>query len=95
MRYMDKYGSGFDEYARFNRRLGSSGLQDQNRLRRYSLNIPPADGTLAVPGSALRTPSCIGPAVANGQTTILSISHTLTQEFQDEMHRPVFLTNSR
>ena len=60
--------------------------------KRYSLSIPPADGTSAVQVQHLRTPSCcVGPGRCEWSNyDTLDLVYNLTQEFQDELHRPTF-----
>lgn len=87
----DKYGSGLTNFH------GSTG--DVILLGTKTENLEPCFAEfsshgwdLGGSGSALRTPSCcVGPARCEwSNIDTLDINYSLTQEFQDEMHRPAF-----
>jgi len=87
----DKYGSGLTNFH------GSTG--DMILLGTTTENLEPLFAELTSrgwdlggSGSAMRTPSCcVGPARCEwSNIDTLDITYSLTQEFQDEMHRPAF-----
>ncbi len=87
----DKYGSGLTNFH------GSTG--DMILLGTRTENLEPIFSELTSrgwdlggSGSAMRTPSCcVGPARCEwSNIDTLDITYSLTHEFQDELHRPVF-----
>lgn len=87
----DKYGSGLTNFH------GSTG--DMVLLGTVTDNLEPLATILSIngfdlggSGSAMRTPSCcVGPARCEwAMIDTLDITYDLTQEFQDELHRPQF-----
>lgn len=87
----DKYGSGLTNFH------GSTG--DIILLGTTTENLEPVFAEfssrgwdLGGSGSAMRTPSCcVGPARCEwSNIDTLDITYSITQEFQDELHRPAF-----
>ncbi|MBI5198822.1 MAG: dissimilatory-type sulfite reductase subunit alpha [Nitrospirae bacterium] len=87
----DKYGSGLTNFH------GSTG--DMILLGTRTENLEPIFSELTSrgwdlggSGSAMRTPSCcVGPARCEwSNIDTLDITYSITQEFQDELHRPAF-----
>lgn len=87
----DKYGSGLTNFH------GSTG--DVILLGTNTENLEPVFAEfssrgwdLGGSGSAMRTPSCcVGPARCEwANIDTLDITYSITQEFQDELHRPAF-----
>lgn len=87
----DKYGSGLTNFH------GSTGDiillgTTTERLEDVFAEFSSRGWDLGGSGSAMRTPSCcVGPARCEwSNIDTLDITYSLTQEFQDELHRPAF-----
>jgi sulfite reductase alpha subunit len=87
----DKYGSGLTNMHGSTGDMILLGTNTKN-LEAIFAELSSRGWDLGGSGSALRTPSCcVGPARcewANYDT--LDVTYNLTQEFQDELHRPAF-----
>lgn len=87
----DKYGSGLTNFHGSTGDiilLGTTTEHLEDLFAEYSSRGWDLGGS----GSALRTPSCcVGPARCEwSNIDTLDITYSLTQEFQDELHRPAF-----
>jgi len=80
-----------DQRAWFNRRPSSHWTKTEAIESKYA-EYSSRGWDLGSSGSALRTPSCcVGPARCEWASyDTLGLNYALTQEFQDEMHRPSF-----
>lgn len=87
----DRYGSGLTNMHGSTGDLVLLGTNTEN-LEALFAEYSSRGWDLGGSGSALRTPSCcVGPARCEwSNIDTLDITHSLTQEFQDEMHRPAF-----
>jgi sulfite reductase alpha subunit len=87
----DKYGSGLTNLHGSTGDLVLLGTRTEN-LEPIFAELTSRGWDLGGSGSALRTPSCcIGPARCEwSNIDTLDITYSLTQGFQDEIHRPAF-----
>ena len=87
----DKYGSGLTNLHGSTGDLVLLGTKTEN-LEPVFAEFSSRGWDLGGSGSALRTPSCcVGPARCEwSNINTLDINYSLTQEFQDELHRPAF-----
>ncbi|MBZ0155140.1 MAG: dissimilatory-type sulfite reductase subunit alpha [Alphaproteobacteria bacterium] len=87
----DKYGSGLTNMHGSTGDLILLGTSTEN-LEPIFAEFSSRGWDLGGSGSALRTPSCcVGPARCEwSNIDTLDINYNLTQEWQDEMHRPAF-----
>ncbi|HAM50886.1 MAG TPA: dissimilatory-type sulfite reductase subunit alpha [Nitrospiraceae bacterium] len=87
----DKYGSGLTNMHGSTGDLVLLGTTTEN-LEPIFAEFSSRGWDLGGSGSALRTPSCcVGPARCEwSNIDTLDITYSLTQEWQDEMHRPAF-----
>jgi sulfite reductase alpha subunit len=87
----DKYGSGLTNLHGSTGDLVLLGTTTEN-LEPIFAEFSSRGWDLGGSGSAMRTPSCcVGPARCEwANINTLDINYALTQEFQDEMHRPAF-----
>jgi len=87
----DKYGSGLTNLHGSTGDLVLLGTNTEN-LEPIFAEFSSRGWDLGGSGSALRTPSCcVGPARCEwSNIDTLDINYSITQEWQDEMHRPAF-----
>lgn len=87
----DKYGSGLTNFHGSTGDLVLLGTTTEH-LEDIFAEYSSRGWDLGGSGSALRTPSCcVGPARCEwSNIDTLDITYNLTQEFQDELHRPAF-----
>lgn len=87
----DKYGSGLTNFHGSTGDLVLLGTTTEH-LEDIFAEYSSRGWDLGGSGSALRTPSCcVGPARCEwSNIDTLDITYSLTQEFQDELHRPAF-----
>ncbi len=87
----DKYGSGLTNLHGSTGDLVLLGTNTEN-LEPIFAEFSSRGWDLGGSGSAMRTPSCcVGPARCEwSNIDTLDINYAVTQEFQDEMHRPAF-----
>ncbi|HXX53558.1 MAG TPA: dissimilatory-type sulfite reductase subunit alpha, partial [Thermodesulfovibrionales bacterium] len=87
----DKYGSGLTNLHGSTGDLVLLGTTTEN-LEPIFAEFTSRGWDLGGSGSAMRTPSCcVGPARCEwSNIDTLDINYSITQEFQDEMHRPAF-----
>lgn len=87
----DKYGSGLTNFHGSTGDLILLGTTTEH-LEDIFAEYSSRGWDLGGSGSALRTPSCcVGPARCEwSNIDTLDITYSLTQEFQDELHRPAF-----
>ncbi len=87
----DKYGSGLTNFHGSTGDMILLGTKTEN-LETIFAELSSRGWDLGGSGSALRTPSCcVGPARCEwSNIDTLDITYSLTEEFQDEMHRPAF-----
>ncbi len=87
----DKYGSGLTNLHGSTGDLILLGTNTEN-LEPIFAEFSSRGWDLGGSGSAMRTPSCcVGPARCEwSNINTLDITYSITQEFQDEMHRPAF-----
>ncbi len=87
----DKYGSGLTNLHGSTGDLVLLGTNTEN-LEPIFAEFSSRGWDLGGSGSALRTPSCcVGPARCEwSNIDTLDITYSITQEWQDEMHRPAF-----
>ncbi len=87
----DKYGSGLTNMHGSTGDLVLLGTTTEN-LEAIFAEYSSRGWDLGSSGSAMRTPSCcVGPGRCEwSNIDTLDITYSLTQEFQDEMHRPAF-----
>ena len=87
----DKYGSGLTNMHGSTGDLVLLGTTTEN-LEAIFAEYSSRGWDLGSSGSAMRTPSCcVGPGRCEwSNIDTLDITYALTQEFQDEMHRPAF-----
>lgn len=87
----DKYGSGMTNMHGSTGDLVLLGTNTEN-LEPIFAEFTSRGWDLGGSGSALRTPSCcVGPARCEwSNINTLDINYSITQEWQDEMHRPAF-----
>ncbi|MEW5745504.1 MAG: dissimilatory-type sulfite reductase subunit alpha [Nitrospirota bacterium] len=87
----DKYGSGLTNMHGSTGDLVLLGTNTEN-LEPIFAEFSSRGWDLGGSGSALRTPSCcVGPARCEwSNIDTLDINYSITQEWQDEMHRPAF-----
>jgi sulfite reductase alpha subunit len=87
----DKYGSGLTNFHGSTGDLVLLGTNTEN-LEPIFAEFSSRGWDLGGSGSALRTPSCcVGPARCEwSNIDTLDITYSITQEWQDEMHRPAF-----
>lgn len=87
----DKYGSGLTNLHGSTGDLVLLGTNTEN-LEAIFAEFSSRGWDLGGSGSAMRTPSCcVGPARCEwSNIDTLDINYSITQEFQDEMHRPAF-----
>ncbi len=87
----DKYGSGLTNMHGSTGDLVLLGTNTEN-LEAIFAEFSSRGWDLGGSGSAMRTPSCcVGPARCEwSNIDTLDINYSITQEFQDEIHRPAF-----
>jgi sulfite reductase alpha subunit len=87
----DQYGSGLTNFHGSTGDLVLLGTKTEN-LEPIFAEVSSRGWDLGGSGSAMRTPSCcVGPGRCEwSNIDTLDITHSITQEFQDEMHRPAF-----
>ncbi len=87
----DKYGSGLTNLHGSTGDLVLLGTNTEN-LEAIFAEFSSRGWDLGGSGSAMRTPSCcVGPARCEwANIDTLDINYSITQEFQDEIHRPAF-----
>jgi sulfite reductase alpha subunit len=87
----DQYGSGLTNFHGSTGDLVLLGTRTEN-LEPIFAELSSRGWDLGGSGSALRTPSCcVGPGRCEwSNIDTLDITYSITQEFQDEMHRPAF-----
>lgn len=87
----DKYGSGLTNFHGSTGDLVLLGTTTEN-LEPVFAEFSSRGWDLGGSGSAMRTPSCcVGPARCEwSNIDTLDITYSITQEFQDELHRPAF-----
>lgn len=87
----DKYGSGLTNFHGSTGDIILLGTRTEN-LEPVFAEFSSRGWDLGGSGSAMRTPSCcVGPARCEwSNINTLDITYAITQEFQDELHRPAF-----
>lgn len=87
----DQYGSGLTNFHGSTGDLVLLGTKTEN-LEPIFAELSSRGWDLGGSGSAMRTPSCcVGPGRCEwSNIDTLDITHEITQEFQDELHRPAF-----
>mgnify|MGYP000054496190 FL=1 len=87
----DKYGSGLTNFHGSTGDIILLGTNTEN-LEPVFAELSSRGWDLGGSGSAFRTPSCcVGPARCEwSNIDTLDITYSITQEFQDELHRPAF-----
>jgi sulfite reductase alpha subunit len=87
----DKYGSGLTNFHGSTSDMILLGTTTEN-LEPVFAEFSSRGWDLGGSGSAVRTPSCcVGPARCEwSNIDTMGITYAITQEFQDEMHRPAF-----
>ncbi len=87
----DQYGSGLTNFHGSTGDLVLLGTKTEN-LEPLFAEVSSRGWDLGGSGSAMRTPSCcVGPGRCEwSNIDTLDITYSITQEFQDEMHRPAF-----
>ncbi len=87
----DKYGSGLTNFHGSTGDIILLGTNTEN-LEPLFAEFSSRGWDLGGSGSAMRTPSCcVGPARCEwSNIDTLDITYSITQEFQDELHRPAF-----
>jgi len=87
----DKYGSGLTNFHGSTGDIILLGTNTEN-LEPIFAEFSSRGWDLGGSGSAMRTPSCcVGPARCEwSNIDTLDITYSITQEFQDELHRPAF-----
>ncbi len=87
----DQYGSGLTNFHGSTGDLVLLGTKTEN-LEPLFAEVSSRGWDLGGSGSAMRTPSCcVGPGRCEwSNIDTLDITYAITQEFQDEMHRPAF-----
>ncbi|MCL5022979.1 MAG: dissimilatory-type sulfite reductase subunit alpha [Nitrospirae bacterium] len=87
----DHYGSGLTNFHGSTGDLVLLGTKTEN-LEPLFAEVSSRGWDLGGSGSAMRTPSCcVGPGRCEwSNIDTLDITYSITQEFQDEMHRPAF-----
>ena len=87
----DKYGSGLTNVHGSTGDLVLLGTKTEHLEKHFRRILFARMGPLAVRFSAQNSSCCVGPARCGGPNyDTLDITYNLTQEFQDELHRPSF-----